>query len=302
MLPGPGPRHRLREATGSALAFAERQPAWLVLWVGLGLVMLVGWLDYLAGAQLSFMPFYLVPVSVVTWLLGRKAGVTVALAGTAAWSLSYFYDASALEWGSIEPYWNVASRLVIFLVVSLILSGLRDALNHEKELARTDPITGAPNSRAFFEQVELELSRSLRYNHSFTVAYLDVDNFKQINDRYGHTVGDTLLRAVAETVRASIRTTDMVARIAGDEFTLLMPETGRKESEMVMARVRKALAATMRGNDWQITFSMGVVTYRIPPPTIDALIKVADDVMYSVKRNGKNSVCHEVYGEQQGAA
>lgn len=266
------------------------------------MVALVGWADYMAGDGLSFTPFYLVPVALITWILGRRAGIAIALAATLGWSLAYVYGGASVQWDTITPYWNIAVQMGIFLAGSLILSGFREGLEHEKELARTDPITGAPNSRAFFEHLDHELDRSMRYGHPFTVAYLDADNFKEINDNFGHTVGDNLLRVVAGVVGGNIRSTDLVARIAGDEFTLLLPETGRKEAELVAARVSKALAAAMESNGWPVTFSIGVVTYATPPPTLNALVKIADDVMYSVKRNGKNAVRHRVYGERQGAA
>jgi diguanylate cyclase (GGDEF)-like protein len=163
-------------------------------------------------------------------------------------------------------------------------------------------VTGAANSRAFFEQLDKELVRSIRYDHPFTVAYLDADNFKSINDQYGHSGGDALLRVVVDTVQASIRTTDLLARIAGDEFTLLLPETGRKESEQVIARVQKGLDEAMEANAWTMTFSMGVVTYASPPANMDSLLQIADDLMYSVKRAGKDGVRYAVYGERKGAA
>jgi diguanylate cyclase (GGDEF)-like protein len=299
---GPGSRHGRDPLAQLMAAYIERQPAWLVFGLGVVLVALAGWADYLAGAGLSFTPFYLVPVALVTWVLGRGAGVAIALGATFGWSLAYIYAGPGVRWASVAPYWNIAVQLGIFVAASLILSGLREGLEHEKELARTDPITGAPNSRAFFEHLEQELERSLRYGHPFTVAYLDADNFKGINDTFGHTVGDNLLRVVAGVVGGNIRTTDIVARIAGDEFTLLLPETGRREAEMVTARVSNALAAAMDSNGWPVTFSIGVVTYASPPPTVDALVRIADDVMYSVKRNGKNAVRHRVYRERQGAA
>jgi len=284
------------------VAYLERQPAWLIAGAGAGLCALVALADLVAGRGLYLMPFYVAPVALVSWLLGRKAGLAMALTGTLSWSLAYTLGEPMLPWGTIVPYWNIASQLAILLSVSLVVSGLREALDREKELARTDPLTGVPNSRAFLEQLDQELSRSLRYKHPFTVAYIDIDNFKEINDRFGHGEGDNLLQAVAQTVRASIRATDLVARIAGDEFTLLLPETGHKESEMVMARVKHALAVAMHDNEWAVTFSVGVVTYVSPPPSVDMLVKVADDLMYQVKRGGKNSVQHELYEERQGAA
>jgi diguanylate cyclase (GGDEF)-like protein len=283
-------------------AYLERQPAWLVLGMGGVLTALVTLVDLPAGRGLYLTPIYMVPVGLVSWLLGRRAGLAMAATGALIWSLAYVLGGPALAWGTVAPYWNIASQLGMLLAVGLVVSGLREALEREKELARTDPLTGVPNSRAFLEHLDRELSRALRYKHPFTVAYLDTDDFKVINDHFGHNEGDRLLRAIADTVGANMRATDLVARMAGDEFTLLLPETGRKESEIVMARVKHALAIAMQSYGWPVTFSMGVVTYDSPPPSVHDLIKVADDLMYSVKRGGKNSVQHAVYEEREGSA
>jgi diguanylate cyclase (GGDEF)-like protein len=298
----PGLDQRRDGLAQRAAAFLERQPRWLIFFLGLIWSALVSVADYLLGGGLSFTPFYLAAVALGTWASGRSVGVAIALAAAFDWSVVYVGGEPNTQLANITPYWNIAAQLGIFLVVSFIVSGLRGALGQEKALARTDPVTGAANSRAFFEQLEQELVRSLRYNHPFTVAYVDADDFKSINDQYGHSGGDALLRAVVATVQANIRSTDLLARIAGDEFTLLLPETGRKESELVMARVRNGLAAEMQANGWSMTFSMGVVTYASPPSTVDGLLQIADDLMYSVKRGGKDSVRYEVYGERKGAA
>ena len=292
-------RHGLAQR---AATFLERQPRPLIFSAGIVWLVLVTVAGYLVGGGFSITPFYLSAVALVTWAAGRRPGVAIALTATLAWCLIDFGSEPSAQLANLTTYWNVGAQLAIFLVVSLMVSGLREALGQEKALARTDPVTGAANSRAFFEQLDKELVRSMRYDHPFTVAYLDADNFKSINDQYGHSGGDALLRAVVDTVQASIRTTDVLARIAGDEFTLLLPETGRKESELVIARVQKGLDTAMQANGWTMTFSMGVVTYASPPASVDSLLQIADDLMYSVKRGGKDAVRYAVYGERQGAA
>ncbi|HTC77354.1 MAG TPA: diguanylate cyclase, partial [Terriglobales bacterium] len=102
---------------------------------------------------------------------------------------------------------------------------LAAALAAEKELSRSDPLTGLPNRRAFYEVALAEADRARRYRHPLSLAYLDVDNFKQVNDDYGHDAGDELLVRVAEVLRRNLRNNDIVARLGGDEFAMLLPET-----------------------------------------------------------------------------
>jgi diguanylate cyclase (GGDEF)-like protein len=114
----------------------------------------------------------------------------------------------------------------MFLVVVVVLSSLRGAWEREKIHARTDSLTGVSNARAFFEVAAVELARARRYQRPFTIAYLDLDNFKQVNDRFGHEVGDDLLQIVARTLREGSRASDFVARMGGDEFVVLLETLG----------------------------------------------------------------------------
>src|SRR4051812_5840907 len=133
MADGRGSWHRRDPLARRIVVYVERQPAWLVFGVGVALVALVGWADYVAGDGLSFTPFYLVPAALVTWLLGRKAGIAIALAATVSWSLAYVYAGAGVQWDTVAPYWNIAVQMGIFVVASLILSGFREGLEHEKE-------------------------------------------------------------------------------------------------------------------------------------------------------------------------
>jgi diguanylate cyclase (GGDEF)-like protein len=167
---------------------------------------------------------------------------------------------------------------------------LRLALDHEKSLSRVDFLTQVPNRRAFYEVVRLEAMRSRRYKRFLTLAYLDLDNFKQVNDQLGHEAGDEVLRSVAQTLRGNLRDTDSVSRLGGDEFALLLPETNQEQAGIVIAKLRAALRKEMQACPCPVTFSIGLATFAAPKQSVDEMIKVADGLMYSVKKNRKDSL------------
>ncbi len=171
---------------------------------------------------------------------------------------------------------------------------LRAALEHEKELSRIDFLTQVANRRAFYEMAEFESKRSRRYQRPISLAYIDIDNFKQVNDRMGHEVGDRLLVAVAASIQKSVRETDLVARVGGDEFVLLLPETAAEPAQIVLGKVRNNLLDAMERNAWPVTFSIGLATFPTPPDSVDAMVKFADDLMYSVKNSGKDRIASTV--------
>src|SRR5437667_314292 len=162
----------------------------------------------------------------------------------------------------------------------------------ESELARVSEITGALNSRAFREVVRHESKRSRRSRLPLTVAYIDLDGFKKVNDLLLHSTGDKVLKVVAETMKSTLREMDSVSRLHGDEYALLLPETSAENARVVLDKLRVALKGAMKTNRWKITFSIGVVTFRNPPDTPDYLINEADKMMLSVKKTGKNRVSY----------
>jgi diguanylate cyclase (GGDEF)-like protein len=188
------------------------------------------------------------------------------------------------------------------LIFANILTALKKGLDHERELARTDHLTGVANRRFFFEVADMEAKRARRHERLFSVAYMDIDDFKAINDRFGHTVGDNLLKSISKTIKANVRDIDVVARLGGDEFAVLMPETDRDSAYAVVERIQENLMRTVRTNNWPVSFSIGVATWANPPLTVDDMLRDADMLMYSVKISGKNRIRHEVFGEQRSAA
>jgi diguanylate cyclase (GGDEF)-like protein len=276
------------------------QPLLLVL--SFVAVLLIGWARFLTGPELAFSFFYLPPIITVTWLVGARAGILISFVSASSWLVA---DMLMLEqYTSIYiPLINELFRLAVFLFIVFIIARYKETLDAHKELAMVDPLTGVANRRAFFQLSRSETERSRRYSHPFSVMVIDIDNFKQINDRFGHDTGDRLLITVVETIKHHVRAMDIVARFGGDEFVVLLARAAEKPAIAVAGKLQKQLLSKMESNRWRVTFSIGLATYRSPPHNIEEAIKVADELMYQVKRSGKNDIKHAVMNmEEQSAA
>jgi diguanylate cyclase (GGDEF)-like protein len=265
-----------------------------ILWAALAWVVLLGVADYATGFEISFSLFYLVPVSFAAWYAGKWAGLAAAFFSAVAWDLANGLAGQVFSSPAIL-YWNTATRLGFFAVVTLLLSRLRQELDHERDRSRTDFLTGVSNHRAFYDKAGGEILRSTRSGRPFTVAYIDLDNFKMINDRHGHSVGDMVLRTVAKTIAVNLRGTDMVARLGGDEFVVLFPETDSDSARLAVGKIQKVLSGEMEQGRWVVTFSIGVLTFGTPPRSVEEMIKTADRLMYDVKTKGKDAARYSNY-------
>ena len=253
------------------------------------LVGVIGAADYLTGSEIAFSIFYLIPISLVTWHVGRRAGLPISFLSALIW-LICDRAASPHAINMIIGYWNGLVRLGFFIVQTLLLSSLKKTLEREKKLSRTDSLTETGNSRYFVEILRNEMERSRRSARSFTVVYMDIDDFKTVNDRLGHLQGDLVLQLLAGVLRRNLRRIDTVARLGGDEFGLLLPETEQEAAEKILERIRETLSAEMEKTQWPVTVSIGAATFVRSGHTVDEAIKIADDLMYSVKNLGKNGV------------
>jgi diguanylate cyclase (GGDEF)-like protein len=259
---------------------------------GIALMAATTVLDLLTGYELAFSLFYLVPISFFTWFLGGIYGIAASLAS--ALSLFMVDKASGHHYlQSLIPFLNAVIRFSLFALASLLLSALKKAMDREKELASTDFLTSAANGRRFFELLQLEFDRLQRYGRPFTLAYMDLDNFKMINDQFGHPEGDRALRAIVRYAGENLRKVDVIARLGGDELALLLPEINEESARTVMGKLQNGLIEEMKRNNWPVTFSIGVVTCSsIVPENTSELVKIADSLMYSVKRGGKNGIAY----------
>jgi two-component system cell cycle response regulator len=159
-------------------------------------------------------------------------------------------------------------------------------------LATTDPLTGLPNHRALIAKLENELARAYRYQHECAILFLDIDHFKALNDSYGHAVGDGVLRDFAALVQQNMRETDVPGRWGGEEFLVILPETGEEEARRISERVRSAVAsyAFTMGGGMSLTCSIGIATFPGDAGERDGLVTCADQAMYAAKRLGRNQV------------
>lgn len=270
------------------------------LTAGLLLVSLLGLVDYINGPDVSFLIFYTAPILLASWYVGRGAGLLMCAASGLFWFAAAYATPEHFA-NPLVAFWNAAARLGFLLILAHVASGFKSSLEQERELARTDYLTGAVNGRHFGEVAEAEIRRARRHGHPFSVVYMDVDDFKVVNDRLGHSAGNRLLKSVADTLRRDVRDVDVVARLGGDEFAVLMPETGAGAARVAVARIRRRLREVARREGWPVTYSIGVVTFDAPPASVDKMLRAADELMYTAKRHGKNTVRHRVSGPDQPA-
>jgi diguanylate cyclase (GGDEF)-like protein len=269
--------------------FFVKQNKSAALYVAILLVALIGYLDYATGFEISLSFLYLIPISLATWYLHSKAGYVVTVISVLTFILSNWAAGETYS-REIIRYWNGFTRLVIFILIIWLLQEFKRALAHERMLSQSDYLTGIANRREFYQQVRAELERAGRSRLPISLAYIDLDGFKEVNDKWGHQAGNVLLRKVAHTFQSTIRKTDVVGRLGGDEFGILLPNTGQIGAQSIMQRLHAAFRRQMTNLGTGVTLSAGVISFGSPPDSLDDMIQQADALMYKAKAQGKNDI------------
>lgn len=275
----------------------------IVFYVSIFIIILIAYSDYQTGAHISMMLIYAVTILVASWYCGKIEGIIVAVFAASGWLIVNVLHQRP-EGNNLILSWNALTRLGVFVLIAYTFSlqaQLRETLNCEKLRADTDRLTGLLNTGAFRERVEEEIFRAQRYKHPLSLAYIDLDNFKQVNDFQGHARGDKLLQQVSETIANSIRKIDIAGRIGGDEFSICLPETDDEQVCKFIDKLAKALDTMNSQSGWQVTASIGVVTCTEICETYDELLGKADNLMYTAKEKGKNAVEFETIGRGRNA-
>ena len=256
--------------------------------MGIIFIGLLGTIDALTGNEITFSLFYLAPIVLVTWAVNQNAGLLMSL--LSAFTLLAAEIAAGQTYSYSYIYvLNTLIRAVFYVIVVYLVAQLQASRKEEQRAARTDYVTGVINRRYFNELLQMEIDRIRRYPHPITVVYIDIDNFKLVNDLFGHQIGDEVLRCIADNLKVHLRSTDSIARLGGDEFAILLPSAHQSQAEAVVLKVQSHLREEMQRRNLPVTFSMGSVTCLVPPYSAEQLISMADQLMYEVKNSTKNN-------------
>ncbi len=270
--------------------FFRQQSRVVIVIVGLLLIAITGLIDYAAGPELTFALFYVLIVAGVAWFTDPVTGLAASAIATIVWSFAEGPGLELSHWGAW--LWNAGVRFGFFALVLYLLNALQTLVRRIETQALHDPLTGLENRRGFMQAAAHEVNRSKRYGHFFSIAYIDIDDFARVNDQHGYKGGDEVLRQVAESLRRNLRVTDMVARLDGDEFALLLPLTDTRQAPFVIDKVSAHLRSVQEVQGWPVSFSIGVVSFARAPLSVDEALTLADDAMYAAKKNGKGGVCY----------
>jgi diguanylate cyclase (GGDEF)-like protein len=259
--------------------------------VAVSLGLLVAGADLRTGQEISFSVFYVAPIGLVAWRVGRVPAFVAAGLAAMAWLAVEIIGGREYSQPLI-PVWNAIVRLSFFSIIAALLVALRVALGERSAQAQTDTLTDVLNRRGFAERAHIEFDRAARSQLPMTIAALDIDHFKLLNDSAGHAAGDNVLQQVGRTMRSALRDIDVIARLGGDEFAVLLPEMSGTDACRVFDRLHERLRAATIGTG--IDFSFGVVTFERPPHDIDVALERADALMYAAKADRAGGIRYGV--------
>ncbi len=195
---------------------------------------------------------------------------------------------------NIVPLRNDDGQITHFAAIQRDITAWKNLEQELTRLATTDALTGLRNRRSFFDVAAAEIARARRYGEPLSVITIDFDRFKLINDKYGHAAGDATLVRFAEFCRRHVREADLLARIGGEEFAILLPTTPADQAAQLAERIRHAVhevTILADGHSFTFTVSMGVAAYRNHDEGLEALLRRADEALYRAKETGRDRVC-----------
>lgn len=277
--------------------FFDRKPIWQTGFWCILLVVFFGLVDDVTGYELSFGIFYLVPITIAAWYGSRTLTYAISVLAAFVWlAVAYTFEQShSQQWILL---WNAGVRLMFFVIVAMLVRELKSHVQLQQSLARTDMLTGLLNRAGFVERSEALVNSAARYGLSVAIGFIDLDEFKKINDTLGHFHGDEVLKAVGATLNDSSRESDIAGRLGGDEFAVLLPNTNLTGASVFFEKLHFQLLNDLRQNGWPSAgVSIGAIVFERGPPNLGDALKFADQLMYRAKKSAATSVIVERHPE-----
>ncbi len=267
----------------------------LIMALAAAMIIGLGFLRVATDAEYAFTSVSIIPVIVAAWCCGRNPGTLLAALAAVSWAIGDFAanKVYSSEW---IPAINATTRAVTYVAVVLIVSWLKDLLTQVEHMAAHDHLTGLLNRRAFGDFGAEEIERSRRYKHSLALIFIDLDNFKKLNDSQGHHAGDKALQATAQALRHVLRASDVLARLGGDEFAIILPEIDYESAAETGQKIVSAIRRAMQEYP-PVSASVGVAWYRTPGQRFADMLHGADALMYEVKQQSKSGVLVRSFDE-----
>jgi two-component system, cell cycle response regulator len=246
-----------------------------------------------------------VPIVILTGLDDGKLAEKILSKGAQDYLVKGQFDRELLKkciLYAIDRAKVEADLLIANQEIESLVEHLQNALQEVTEMANKDPLTGLANSRHFYELAEVEMRLFRRYDRPrLALAYIDLDDFKHVNDTLGHSVGDELLQTVAEVMSDTLREVDIVGRMGGDEFAILLPDCDEDGCRAALSRLQTGHARTVDEKGWPSTMSIGCARYSYVPVSVDRMISDADTLMYQAKASGKDRLNLKTFEGQRAA-
>lgn len=256
----------------AAIEWATALPRRRARRIAVLMVVLIGALDFVTGPGVSLNGLYLLTLCFAAWTLGERPGyATAASIAIMIIACNGFGDGRTVAETTLPLWtigWNVFMRLFVNMTVAAVVSGFRHCFDQERLLARRDPLTGLLNKRAFFEDARSRLAHAHRLGHCVVLAYVDLDGFKGVNDRFGHAAGDLVLRGFADGAIGRLRRYDLAGRLGGDEFVFLMTVPAGGSALTVAERIHANLSDCLSHAPVRSPVRPVRSSSRTPPPTM----------------------------------
>ncbi|MGF1572318.1 MAG: GGDEF domain-containing protein [Sumerlaeia bacterium] len=254
--------------------------------LSLGLILVIGFIDYITGMDIRVFALYFIPISIMGWRSHERDSWFTSILCTLAWAFSKSVEINSSHDAFVWS-WNISVMFLTFHLIGSLISRMRAYVEDLKMAASKDALTNLFNRREFIAKFSQELTLKHSRNKPMVLMFIDLDDFKDINDTLGHDAGDRVLVSLSRVLESSLRSSDVAGRLGGDEFAVLLNETNKASGEIVIRSILKKLETAGPDESPQIKCSIGAISFSEPPSNPLKALRAADQLMYQVKKTGK---------------